>query len=882
ASTASLTSTTDITQNEAVSQLMSDVGISIKMQYSCSGSGAWPSDALTALVNNFKYNSTASLMNRQNYTATDWMNAIESELNAPTPRPIMFSIYDTSFTVGHEVVIDGYQNIGGTDQAHINYGWGGMSDAYYDITNNWTDYSSFINWSANGQELLIGIQPLSFTLTVTDNLNVTDNGNGAVTASSGTLSWSGNTGTGSYYGGQQVTLTATPQSGYTFAGWGGSCSGTGTCLLAINSNANVTAAFNANGTTYSISGTVKTSNGAPMAGVSAALSGKKAGTTTTDSNGNYSFTGLPNGSYTIALSQIGYVFGPSTSVLSINGTNATGQNFTGTPTVYTITPAAGANGSITPSSAVSVGNGGSQSFTITPNSGYFVGSVSVDGISAGAVSMYSFNTVTANHKIAATFTNTYTVTPLVGAGGSISPSSAAVKYDGTTKFTATPNKGYHVSSVTGCGGTSVSGSASVTSPVAYTTGAITSPCSVTATFELNSYSVTPSAGLAGSMVPATAQTVDYDSTATFEIVPNIGCHITSVKGCGGTAFAGSASSTSPIFYTTGAITAACTVTAGFEINTYQVTSSAGTGGSISPATKTVNYDGSAKFTVTPKTGYSIASVTGCGAGTLVGNTYTTGAITSTCSVSATFVNGGPVKITSSATTIGTSSSTTGGTISPSLVTVYSGGVTSFTVTPKTGYSIASVTGCSGSLAGNTYTTGNITSPCSVSAAFQIATYKVTPSAGAGGTMGPATAQTVIYAGTTSFTVAPNKGYYIASVTGCGGKAVVGSVSSTSQITYTTGYITSACSVTATFGIIQTLTINKAGSGSGSVTANSGTITWSGSTGTASYISGTSVKLTAAAASGSTFTSWTGCDSTSGKTCTVSMTAAKNVTALFGT
>ncbi len=146
-------------------------------------------------------------------------------------------------------------------------------------------------------------------------------------------------------------------------------------------------------------------------------------------------------------------------------------------------------------------------------------------------------------------------------------------------------------------------------------------------------------------------------------------------------------------------------------------------------------------------------------------------------------------------------------------------------------------------------------------------------------MGPATAQTVNYDGTTSFTVAPNKGYYIASVKGCGGKAFAGSVSSTSQITYATGGITSACSVTATFGLIQTLTINKAGAGS--VTANSGTITWSGSTGTAAYISGTTVKLTAAAASGSTFTSWTGCDSTSGKVCTVSMTAAKNVTAMFG-
>lgn len=75
-----------------------------------------------------------------------------------------------------------------------------------------------------------------------------------------------------------------------------------------------------------------------------------------------------------------------------------------------------------------------------------------------------------------------------------------------------------------------------------------------------------------------------------------------------------------------------------EINvpsTYTVTASAGTGGTISPSSATVNSGKTASFTVTPSTGYSIASVTGCG-GTLKGNTYTTGAITADCTVSASF------------------------------------------------------------------------------------------------------------------------------------------------------------------------------------------------------------------------------------------------------
>ncbi len=60
---------------------------------------------------------------------------------------------------------------------------------------------------------------------------------------------------------------------------------------------------------------------------------------------------------------------------------------------------------------------------------------------------------------------------------------------------------------------------------------------------------------------------------------------------------------------------------------FTVTPSAGANGSINPSTpQTVNYNGTASFTVTPNTGYQIASVTGCG-GTLSGNTYTTGQIT---------------------------------------------------------------------------------------------------------------------------------------------------------------------------------------------------------------------------------------------------------------
>ncbi|MFT6388259.1 MAG: hypothetical protein ACJAUP_001637 [Cellvibrionaceae bacterium] len=59
----------------------------------------------------------------------------------------------------------------------------------------------------------------------------------------------------------------------------------------------------------------------------------------------------------------------------------------------------------------------------------------------------------------------------------------------------------------------------------------------------------------------------------------------------------------------------------------------------------------------------------------------------------------------------------GGAIAPSRTTVQQGSNTSFTVTTDTGFDIDSITGCSGSLSGDTYTTGNVTSDCTVTITF---------------------------------------------------------------------------------------------------------------------------------------------------------------------
>jgi hypothetical protein len=70
---------------------------------------------------------------------------------------------------------------------------------------------------------------------------------------------------------------------------------------------------------------------------------------------------------------------------------------------YTITPTANPNGTIDPSGPVVITQGENQTFQITPNSGYVVQSVTVDGINQGEVTSYTFNNVQANHSITATF-----------------------------------------------------------------------------------------------------------------------------------------------------------------------------------------------------------------------------------------------------------------------------------------------------------------------------------------------------------------------------------------------------------------------------------------------------------------------------------------------
>jgi hypothetical protein len=225
------------------------------------------------------------------------------------------------------------------------------------------------------------------------------------------------------------------------------------------------------------------------------------------------------------------------------------------------------------------------------------------------------------------------------------------------------------------------------------------------------YTVTPSAGPNGSIAPDTPQTVNEGNTTSFTVTPDANYRIAGVTGCGGQ-LNGST-------YTTGPITADCTVSATFEIiPTHTVTPTAGQNGSIAPDTpQTVNDGDTTSFTITPDAHYAITNVTGCG-GQLAGDTYTTAPITADCTVSATF------EIVTHTVTPDAGDGSEGSIAPATPQTVNDGDTTSFTITPVLPYIIDSVSGCNGALQADVYTTGPITSDCTVTVQFMLETTDV--------------------------------------------------------------------------------------------------------------------------------------------------------------
>jgi len=192
------------------------------------------------------------------------------------------------------------------------------------------------------------------------------------------------------------------------------------------------------------------------------------------------------------------------------------------PETFTITATAGAGGSISPPGAVVVNSGADQEFTITPDLGYVVEDVLVDGGSVGAVTSYTFTNVTADHTIDASFVlgeppETFTITATAGAGGAIEPSGEVVVNSGASQaFTITPDTGYGIHEV-------LVDDVSVGAVTSYTFADVTANHTIHASFAaVETFTITATAGTGGAIEPSGEVVVNSGASQAFTITPDTG------------------------------------------------------------------------------------------------------------------------------------------------------------------------------------------------------------------------------------------------------------------------------------------------------------------------------------------------------------------------
>ena len=156
----------------------------------------------------------------------------------------------------------------------------------------------------------------------------TTGGGGATVTLSGAASattTANGSGTYSFTGLAAGTYAVTPSNaGFTFT----PSTQSATITTANITGLNFTAATQT-GQTASISGTITPTPGG--SGATLLLSGPTAATTTTNASGAYTFSGLPNGTYTVTPSESGFAFTPVNQNVALSGANQTGINFTAAP-----------------------------------------------------------------------------------------------------------------------------------------------------------------------------------------------------------------------------------------------------------------------------------------------------------------------------------------------------------------------------------------------------------------------------------------------------------------------------------------------------------------------------------------------------------------------
>lgn len=113
------------TEANAVAKLMYDCGVALEMGYGPYSSGAADTEMPLALCNYFNYH--ADLITRDGHTVDEFLARIKEELD--NSRPLVFNGQGSGG--GHSYIVDGYDS---NNYLHVNWGWGGISDGYFNVS----------------------------------------------------------------------------------------------------------------------------------------------------------------------------------------------------------------------------------------------------------------------------------------------------------------------------------------------------------------------------------------------------------------------------------------------------------------------------------------------------------------------------------------------------------------------------------------------------------------------------------------------------------------------------------------------------------------------------------------------------------------------------
>ncbi len=261
---------------------------------------------------------------------------------------------------------------------------------------------------------------------------------------------------------------------------------------------------------------------------------------------------------------------------------------------YTITTNAGIGGSITENQSVE--HGDNVSISATPSEGYQIQSWSGSCGSFNKGTNTATFTASKDCAISVAFEKiTYTITTNAGDGGSITENQSPEHGD-SVSISATPSTGYHIQSWSGSCGSFNKG----TNTATFTAS---KDCSISVAFEKKSYTITTNAGDGGSITEN--QSPEHGDSVSISATPSEGYQI---SGWTGTCVTTDRSTNTATF----TATKDCSISVAFEKITYTITTSEGTGGTITED-QIVEYGESVSITATPDTGYQIKTWSGtCG------------------------------------------------------------------------------------------------------------------------------------------------------------------------------------------------------------------------------------------------------------------------------